>query len=83
MAKGRGSDEGFREIFKREMGFSHPRSISRRISASEVLVFLLTALEYSSMLISLSLGSFYVISIRKSCHFSGFVENDLESTQCL
>uniref|UniRef100_M4FB17 Uncharacterized protein n=1 Tax=Brassica campestris TaxID=3711 RepID=M4FB17_BRACM len=40
MAKGRGSDEGFREIFKREMGFSHPRSISRRISASEVLVFL-------------------------------------------
>lgn len=38
MAKGRGSDEGFREIFKREMGFSHPRSISRRISASEGIV---------------------------------------------
>ncbi|KAF8051703.1 hypothetical protein N665_1682s0008 [Sinapis alba] len=36
MAKG--SYDGFTEIFKREMGFSHPRSISRRISASEGIV---------------------------------------------
>jgi hypothetical protein len=31
--------DGFTEIFNREIGFSHPITISRRISASEVLIF--------------------------------------------
>lgn len=47
------SYDGFTEIiFKREMGFSHPGSISRRISASEVLFFfflLAYCFEYSSV----------------------------------
>lgn len=34
----RGSDCGFVEIFKREMGLSRPPTFARRISASEVLV---------------------------------------------
>lgn len=34
----RGSDCGFVEIFKREMGLSRPSTFARRISASEVLV---------------------------------------------
>ncbi|KAJ4890522.1 Transducin/WD40 repeat-like superfamily protein [Raphanus sativus] len=33
-----GSNEGFRETFNREIGLSHPRSISRRICASEGIV---------------------------------------------
>lgn len=48
-----GSNEGFRETFNREIGLSHPRSISRRICASEVLIF---SPHFSKLSLSLSLS---------------------------
>lgn len=32
----KGSRDGFTDIYRREMGFSRPRSVARRFSASEV-----------------------------------------------
>lgn len=53
-----GLDDGFMEIFNREMGFSHPRSVSRRISASEVLIYSLTARIFLNGFVTLFLRSF-------------------------
>lgn len=49
-------DDGFTEMFSKEIGFSHPRSVSRRISASEVLIFFsLTAPVFLYGFVTLSL----------------------------